>query len=176
MGGPQPGSSKISSNRSSPTDAGAYVWFDGPVALNGTFEIRAAAATRTRLENDTWLHIFSSTGTLLQTVKFHTSCSQPLMVGDQFGAARLQTFVAEGQCSGGGGSNPNLCVGGRPQTITWQYTGQDCSASNNIQATDRWSWATAGFPAAPSARDRARTQRPPTADPASDTSCSRRSG
>lgn len=125
------------SNKSSPTDASAYVWFDGLVDLNNTFELRASRANRARLENDTWLHIFSTGGTLLQTVKFHTSCSQPLMVDDQFGAARLQVFVGEGQCSGGSGTN--LCVGGRPQTITWEYTGQDCTASSNIQSSSSWS-------------------------------------
>ena len=34
-----------------------------------------------------WFYIYTSQGgTLLQRVNFHTSCSQPLNVGDEFGA------------------------------------------------------------------------------------------
>ena len=34
-------------------------------------------------------------GTLLQTVEFHTSCSQPLFVEDQFGSVKVVSFVQE---------------------------------------------------------------------------------
>ena len=30
---------------------------------------------------------------VLQSIKFHTSCSQPLTIGDQFGAIELVAFV-----------------------------------------------------------------------------------
>jgi hypothetical protein len=41
------------------------------------------------------VHILDEQGQTLQTVKFHTSCSQPLNVGDQFGSLLLDDFVAE---------------------------------------------------------------------------------
>jgi cysteine-rich repeat protein len=46
----------------------------GHVAPNTEFEIRQG-------------------GTLLQTVEFHTSCSQPLEIGDQFGSLLLLQFI-----------------------------------------------------------------------------------
>lgn len=128
------------SNKANPTDTSAKVWFDGPVMLNETAELLAANAGANRLENDTWIHVFDTADVLLQTVKFHTSCSQPLEIGNQFGSVRLEAFVPEGQCGGGGTGNPDLCsAGGRPQTITMRYTGESCSASSNNQDPSKWS-------------------------------------
>jgi hypothetical protein len=40
--------------------------------------------------------VFSSLGgTLLQSVGFHTSCSQPLAVGNQFGSVLITTYTPE---------------------------------------------------------------------------------
>ncbi len=41
------------------------------------------------------MFIFDLAGNLLQAVKFHTSCSQPLNVGDQFGALQLLDLETE---------------------------------------------------------------------------------
>ena len=70
---------------------GDRVWFDGLVNLNGTFVIDSANAGRTKLDSDTLVTIKSGDGlgTVLQTVKMHTSCSQPILAGDQFGSIRL---------------------------------------------------------------------------------------
>lgn len=71
-----------------------YTWFAGNVALGGTFVLDAGNAGRTQLQGDTIIDIYdASTGALLQTVQFHTSCSQPLIVGDQYGACELQSLT-----------------------------------------------------------------------------------
>jgi hypothetical protein len=88
------------SDKSSPTDSTAKVWFDGLVGLGELFNLNAANAGQGRLGTDTWIHIIvpnTSPPTVLQTIKFHTSCSQPLFTGDQFGAALLVNCVGENQ-------------------------------------------------------------------------------
>lgn len=79
-------------DRSSPTDGGGRVYFDGTVPLGGSFQIDARNAGASELRADTWVHIYAADGTVLQSVRFHTSCSQPLNDGDQFGALRLTGF------------------------------------------------------------------------------------
>ncbi len=74
-------------------------WFKGLVALDGLFDIAAANAGRTKLASDTLVKIYTDDpdegGVLLQRIKFHTSCSKPLNVGDVFGSLELVTFTAE---------------------------------------------------------------------------------
>ncbi|MCP3915517.1 MAG: hypothetical protein GY711_08185 [bacterium] len=108
------------------------VWFEGLVDLGATFDIDAANEGRDHLESETWVHFFDSSGTtLLQSVEFHTSCSQPLFVGNQFGAALLIDCIGEDQ------PDPNApfdsCDDGRPQVLTMRYTGEDCSFTNHSQ-------------------------------------------
>jgi hypothetical protein len=89
-------------NKSNPADASAKVWFSGTVALDGSFVVDATAAGANRLETNTWAYIYDATGTtLLQTVQFHTSCSQPINLGDQYGSLKLLGFVGEGGGSAG---------------------------------------------------------------------------
>ena len=67
------------------------VWFQGNVALNGAFLVDAANAGQTDLKSNTWVHVFASEGdALLQSVQFHTSCSQPLAPGNQFGSVLIR--------------------------------------------------------------------------------------
>ena len=73
----------------------ALVWFDGQVALNELFEMSAANAGKTKFKAHTWVHIFDPANALLQTIQFHTSCSQPLNEGDIFGSLTLEGFTAE---------------------------------------------------------------------------------
>ncbi|MDA1280656.1 MAG: hypothetical protein O3B95_11585 [Chloroflexi bacterium] len=69
---------------------GSKTWFTGPVALGGTFDIDSATGGATKLDTETKIYIYASEGgTLLQTARFHTSCSQPLKVDDQFGASKV---------------------------------------------------------------------------------------
>jgi len=76
----------ISSNKNDPTDPKALIWFDGIVNLDEVYRIDAANAGETILKNQTWIHIYDLSDNLLQTVTFHTSCSQPLIPGEQWGA------------------------------------------------------------------------------------------
>ncbi len=85
----------VASDKENPDDTRAKTWFDGTVALNGTFGIDATNAGANRLKANTWVHIYALDGTLLQSVKFHTSCSQPLELGDQFGSLSLVDFTPD---------------------------------------------------------------------------------
>lgn len=73
------------------------IWFVGTVNLNETFFIDATTEGESRLKAETVVYIFDNSidNNLLQSVRFHTSCSQPLNVGDQFGSLVLEVFVAE---------------------------------------------------------------------------------
>ncbi len=74
--------------------ANKYIWFQGDVALNANFDIDATSAGRVQLQGDTIVDIFDvNNGALLQTVQFHTSCSQPLIPGDQYGGVELVSAV-----------------------------------------------------------------------------------
>ena len=69
------------------------VWFDGTVALGSTFVIDPANGGATTLGTNTWVQISSSDGAVLQTIIFHTSCSQPLRPGDMYGSLRLEGCI-----------------------------------------------------------------------------------
>lgn len=81
------------------------IWFVGEVELGGTFYIDATEEGQSRLKAETVVYIFDNSidNNLLQSVRFHTSCSQPLNVGDQFGSLVLVGFVAEGEIPPEGG-------------------------------------------------------------------------
>ena len=80
------------SDKEKPDDSKAKVWFEGLVdRSNGVFNIDATNAGEDKLKSNTWVLIFDSRGgRLLQKINFHTSCSQPLAVGDQFGSLILE--------------------------------------------------------------------------------------
>jgi len=79
----------IVTDKEQPFHHKAKVLFDGVVALDETFDIDAHNAGADRLNANTYVSIFDLQGGLLQTIKFHTSCSQPLNIGDQFGSLVL---------------------------------------------------------------------------------------
>ncbi|MCH8063396.1 MAG: hypothetical protein IH861_12955 [Chloroflexi bacterium] len=90
----------ISDDKDKPFDGKAKVWFDsddivGDIGLGGTFLLNALSAGENKLKADKRVDIFNDSGDLLQTVKFHTSCSKPLLVGDRFGGVLLVDFVLE---------------------------------------------------------------------------------
>ena len=79
-----------------------YKWLNDYIDINvscargETFGIDATAAGEGKLKAETYVHIFDPTGELLlQTIKFHTSCSQPLALGDEFGGVQLVGFIGE---------------------------------------------------------------------------------
>ncbi len=85
----------LASDKRNPGHRRASVWFDGMVQLNQQFDIDATLAGKTRLKGTTFVHVFDLSGNLLQAVKFHTSCSEPLNAGDQFGSLQLINVVLE---------------------------------------------------------------------------------
>lgn len=121
-------------DRKNPNDTGGSVWFEGNVALDAQFIIDATAAGKSKLKSNTYVHIFdTSSGDLLQTLKFHTSCSQSLFVGDQFGS-----IVVDGCTPEGGPLEGQFCVGGaKPSILTMSYTGAGCGATAHSQNPDK---------------------------------------
>jgi len=86
----------IATDKSDINDPKAKIWFDGMVSLNEEFIINATNCGETKLKANTYVFIYNVTnGALLQMIKFHTSCSQPLFEGDQFGSLKLVGFVSE---------------------------------------------------------------------------------
>jgi hypothetical protein len=86
----------LASDRESPLDRKARIWFEGTVLLNSTFDIDARNAGEEKLKANTWVFIYDRKGgTLLQKIQIHTSCSQPLNVGDQFASLLLVGFIPE---------------------------------------------------------------------------------
>ena len=76
-------------------DGGARIYFDGEVALGTTFDASAALAGESRFKANSYVHITDGGGTVIQFLNFHTSCSQTLTVGNQFGSLLLEEFIPE---------------------------------------------------------------------------------
>jgi hypothetical protein len=85
----------LATDKANPNDNRAKVWFDDEVVLGSTFWIDATNGGDTKLKAETHVFIFDGQGNLLQTIEFHTSCSQPLGAGDQFGSLLMIDFVPE---------------------------------------------------------------------------------
>lgn len=88
----------------------ARVFFDGLVSLNGAFEVSAEAVGLTRMKANLYLSVYSASGNqLLQTLKIHVSCSEPLNAGDQFGSLKLVGYASDrGVVSGGAGGDASV--------------------------------------------------------------------
>jgi hypothetical protein len=90
----------IASSKQDPFHRKNKVWFDGEISLgpDATFELDAtncqgkACWNETRLGGQTYISIFDTNGSLLQTISLHTSCSEPLDFGDEFGGVSLKGF------------------------------------------------------------------------------------
>jgi hypothetical protein len=109
-------------------NGGGKVYFSGQVALGETFVIDAKLGGDNELRSETWVTIYDLNGNVLQSIRFHTSCSQPLTIGDQFGAIQLVGFLNKNGL--GEGDIPavraNLCpTYGKPQRLTMVYTGDN---------------------------------------------------
>ena len=103
------------------------------LALGGAGRLRqAAAGGDDTFKSNTWVHITDTMGNTLQTVNFHTSCSQPLFVGDQYGSLRITDCVGDEEPVVG-----DACSDGKPIQLVMRYTGEDCSASSNSQDPDK---------------------------------------
>jgi hypothetical protein len=88
----------LATDKADPNDASAKVWFAGNVMVGSTFVIDAANAGASKLANSTFVYVYSSEQdpddgvAPLQSITFHTSCSQELGLGDQFGHVQLFGF------------------------------------------------------------------------------------
>ncbi len=119
------------SDKASPSDDSAKVWFDGLVELGALVDFDAAAEGESRLKSDTWVHVFDLADNLLQTVKLHTSCSQPLQLGDRFGPVRLIAAVGEDAQAAFAGDE---CQGyGDPRILRLDYHPATCDAGSHSQ-------------------------------------------
>ncbi len=106
-------------------------YFEGSVSIGESFV--AATPDGDKFPSNTYICIYDEQGgQLLQKLKIHTSCSQDLFTGDQFGSVILVDCVGEDEPQPG-----DCCANGnKPDDLTFQYTGEDCSASDNTQDND----------------------------------------
>ena len=76
------------------------IFFEGPVEINGLFNV--SDPNGDRLPADMNITTYASTaaggqGEVLQSVQYHSSCSQNLFLKDRFGASQLVAFFNEEQ-------------------------------------------------------------------------------
>ncbi len=91
--------------------------FSGTVDLNTTFDIYNGGD---KLSNPVEISIYSSQGgSLLQTIEIHTSCSAPIVGGDQFGSLVLQYVEFEN----------NYTCEGVNNTIAYKWESKTSSTS-----------------------------------------------
>lgn len=113
------------------------------IPVGGLVLVDAANGGKDHLDADTLVTIYgANSGVLLQEVKFHTSCSQPLSVGDQFGSVRLISLTT----TEGGEVNPveddnDICIMELPATgadveYTYTITNTGSSAITNVTVID----------------------------------------
>ena len=85
----------VAGSKANLNDSKIRIWFDGVVARGQPFAIDAGSAGKSRLDANTYVRVFDAGGNELQFVQLHTSCSQDLNVGNQFGSLLLEGFQAE---------------------------------------------------------------------------------
>ena len=89
----------ISSDKNDPFHSKAKTWFEGELNIGDAFDASAIGLGKgDKLKGNTYFFIYTSdpdiSGTLIQSIVFHTSCSQPLIPGEVIGAVTLDGFVA----------------------------------------------------------------------------------
>ncbi|WP_167853560.1 SdrD B-like domain-containing protein [Roseovarius aestuariivivens] len=77
------------SNKNNPDDLNEN-FFAGTVSAGGSFTFQSTTGGRNEFGSETFVHIFDDDGTFLQTINFHTSCSAPIAIGDQYGSVTLE--------------------------------------------------------------------------------------
>jgi hypothetical protein len=99
----------VVSDKEDGTDLGGKVYFNGSVDVGDDFLASAANAGTSKFGSGTFIHIyddnpFNAAGDsapdggddLLQSMEYHTSCSQPIFLGDQVGGVTLVGYQGEG--------------------------------------------------------------------------------
>jgi hypothetical protein len=114
------------------------------VALNGTIVAKALNANRSKFTSETRVQIYGAGNVVLQDIRFHTSCSQPLNVGNKFGGMEVVSMkslkpghhykVPKKNCAT---TNFVNSCSGKVGELKLTYTGQDCSASSHSQAASK---------------------------------------
>uniref|UniRef100_UPI0035697AEA DUF7467 domain-containing protein n=1 Tax=Neptunomonas sp. TaxID=1971898 RepID=UPI0035697AEA len=101
----------IVSDKSSPTDLGGKVYFQGEVAKGADFTALGASS----FSSSTYIHYFDDnpfdgegSNALLQSSAYHTSCSQPINIGDVVGNTTLVGYLGEDGEANPTGSNDGL--------------------------------------------------------------------
>ncbi|MBI5916146.1 MAG: hypothetical protein HY842_12290 [Bacteroidetes bacterium] len=130
-------------------DGTGTTYFSGNVNLNATFTATSPSNT---LPTNTYFLIYASQGgTLLQKIKIHTSCSAPIVPGEQFGSLLLESATwstgvtcdinSGGGNSGGGSGGADCCDSnsGKPKSLTLMYNGESCSQTSTSQGSDKYS-------------------------------------
>ena len=124
-------------------EANEKFWFAGQVVLGGTFVIDSANGAVTKLKAKTFVYIYDNSTdlNLLQFIEFHTSCSQPLFIGDGFGTLLLTGFMAENgatNCDDIPDTSDDFCNGNvKLEDLTLKYTGDDDSVESHNQPADK---------------------------------------
>jgi hypothetical protein len=124
---------------------GRKVWgVTSGVNVGDTATASASFGGKSKLGPDTVFLVFrESDNMLLQRVRFHTSCSEPLNVGNQFGSLKLTslttteggtvTLPSEEDCVSEILVSPPPHCKGDVRGVRFRYTGADCSLTNNDQ-------------------------------------------
>ncbi len=114
-------------------NGGGKVYFSDLVALGDQFSALASAAGDSTFRSEIHVTVLDGAA-VLQSIKFHTSCSQPLHLGDRFGSVELVDF---GDKDGRGPNQDalqpaaDLCeTYGKPGSLDLQYVGNNVLAHN----------------------------------------------
>jgi hypothetical protein len=68
-------------------------YLDAVVDLDGSFRVDPTSIGESKIDSNLCVDLYDLSGNLLQALTLHTSCSQPLAVGDVYGGIELVTFV-----------------------------------------------------------------------------------
>lgn len=73
------------------------ICFTGTVECNGEYTASTFNANTSKFGSTSYIYVFAneSANTLLQQVEFHTSCSKPLNLGDQYASSTLVGYKSE---------------------------------------------------------------------------------
>ncbi len=108
--------------------------------------VEAAAANADHLDSETRVTITDAVGNTIEEVRFHTSCSQPLNAGDQFGSLLVASVTSTegGEVTNDPEPEPEICVKelpamsgphckGKVRVLSLRYTGGGCGATIHSQ-------------------------------------------
>jgi hypothetical protein len=89
----------VASNKDLSTDSPDRLYFRGPVTVGDLFTVDSTLAGENKLSNPLFINIYDADpaagGTIIQTIEIHTSCSQPIQLGDTYGPVELFGYYDE---------------------------------------------------------------------------------